>query len=70
MRRSGDHVAGCTYADDYDRWFDEYHNGYNAVLSRIRQILPQPDSRSIEMGVGSGRFAAHIFKMCLQGSNV
>jgi ubiquinone/menaquinone biosynthesis C-methylase UbiE len=45
------------YADDYDRWFDEHRDEYLAELSRIRKVLPAPDSRSIEVGVGSGRFA-------------
>lgn len=49
-----------TYADDYDRWFDQHQNEYLAELSRIRQVLPSPDSRSIEVGVGSGRFAAPL----------
>jgi SAM-dependent methyltransferase len=45
------------YADDYDRWFDEHRDEYLAELSRIRKVLLAPDSRSIEVGVGSGRFA-------------
>lgn len=45
------------YADDYDRWFDDHHDEYLAELARIRSVLPLPDSRAIEVGVGSGRFA-------------
>ena len=45
------------YADDYDRWFDEHRDEYLEELSRIRKVLPTSDSRSIEVGVGSGRFA-------------
>lgn len=48
------------YADDYDRWFDEHRDEYLAELARIRQVLPAPDSRSIDVGVGSGRFAAPL----------
>jgi len=48
------------YADDYDRWFDEHRDEYLAELSRIRRVLPAPDSRSIEVGVGSGRFAEQL----------
>ena len=48
------------YADDYDRWFDEHQDEYHEELCRMRQILPPPDSRSIEVGVGSGRFAAPL----------
>lgn len=48
------------FADDYDRWFDEHSGEYLAELDRIRQVIPAPDSRSIEVGVGSGRFAAPL----------
>jgi len=48
------------FADDYDRWFDVHYDEYLAELTRIRQVLPPPDSRSIEVGVGSGRFAAPL----------
>ncbi|HPX73708.1 MAG: hypothetical protein BWY93_01081 [Euryarchaeota archaeon ADurb.BinA087] len=48
------------YAEDYDRWFDEHRNEYLQELSRIREVLLAPDSRSIEVGVGSGRFAAPL----------
>jgi len=48
------------YAEDYDRWFDEHHDEYLAELSRIMKVLPAPDSRSVEVGVGSGRFAAPL----------
>jgi SAM-dependent methyltransferase len=48
------------YADDYDRWFDEHHDEYLSELARIRRVLPPPDSRAIEVGAGSGRFAAPL----------
>lgn len=48
------------YADDYDRWFDEHQDEYRTELSRIRRVLPASDSRAIEVGVGSGRFAAPV----------
>jgi len=48
------------YADDYDRWFDDHHDEYLAELARIRRVLPLPDSRAIEVGVGSGRFAGPL----------
>ncbi|MFA5003227.1 MAG: class I SAM-dependent methyltransferase [Methanolinea sp.] len=48
------------YAEDYDRWFDEHREEYLAELARIRNILPVPDSRSIEVGAGSGRFAGPL----------
>jgi hypothetical protein len=48
------------YAEDYDRWFDEHREEYLSELARIRRLLPAPGPRSIEMGVGSGRFAASL----------
>ncbi|MDD5049910.1 MAG: SAM-dependent methyltransferase, partial [Methanoregulaceae archaeon] len=48
------------YADDYDRWFDEHQEEYLAELSRIRHIFPPHDSRAVEIGVGSGRFAVPL----------
>jgi len=48
------------YADDYDLWFDEHRDEYRNELGRIRKVLPAPDNRSIEVGVGSGRFAAPL----------
>lgn len=48
------------YAYEYDSWFNEHHEEYEAELSRIRRLLPAPDSRAIEVGVGSGRFAAPL----------
>lgn len=48
------------YAKDYDRWFDEHRDEYLAELARIRAMLPPLDARAIEVGVGSGRFAAPL----------
>jgi SAM-dependent methyltransferase len=48
------------HAEDYDRWFDDHPDEYLAELARIRRMLPPPDSRSLEVGVGSGRFAASL----------
>ena len=45
------------YAEEYDHWYEEHRGEYHAELDRIRRLLPQPDSRAIEVGVGSGRFA-------------
>ncbi|MHC1630474.1 MAG: class I SAM-dependent methyltransferase [Methanoculleaceae archaeon] len=49
-----------THAEDYDRWFDDHSDEYRAELSRIRKVLPPRDSRAIEVGVGSGRFAGPL----------
>lgn len=45
------------FAEEYDRWFDEHREVFLAELARIRKVFPLPVSRSIEIGVGSGRFA-------------
>lgn len=48
------------YASEYDCWFEEHREEYEAELARIRCLLPRPDSLSIEVGAGSGRFAAPL----------
>ncbi|HOI12508.1 MAG TPA: class I SAM-dependent methyltransferase [Methanoculleus sp.] len=48
------------FAEDYDSWFEEHRAEYHAELARIRRLLPCPDSRAVEVGVGSGRFAGPL----------
>jgi len=48
------------FAEEYDRWFEEHRAEYHAELARVRRLLPRPDSRAVEVGVGSGRFAAPL----------
>ncbi|SCL75142.1 Methyltransferase domain protein [Methanoculleus chikugoensis] len=48
------------FAEEYDRWFEEHRAEYHAELARFRRLLPHPDSRAVEIGVGSGRFAAPL----------
>ncbi|NLB00145.1 MAG: class I SAM-dependent methyltransferase [Methanomicrobiales archaeon] len=48
------------FAAEYDRWFKEHRAEYCAELARVRRLLPCPDSRAVEVGVGSGRFAAPL----------
>lgn len=48
------------FAEEYDRWFEEHRAEYCAELARVRRLLPRPDSRAVEVGVGSGRFAAPL----------
>ncbi len=43
----------------YDRWFDEHADVYRAELEAIRTLLP-PFTNGIEIGVGTGRFAAPL----------
>ncbi len=44
------------HAGDYDRWFDEHDDVYQAQLRMLRAALPD-SGRGLEVGVGSGRFA-------------
>ncbi|BCD61309.1 methyltransferase [Nitratiruptor sp. YY08-26] len=43
----------------YDRWFDEHDKIYQTELKAIKKILP-PFKKAIEIGVGTGRFAAPL----------
>jgi len=43
-------------AAEYDRWFDEHRAIYLSELEAVRALLPS-HSRSMEVGVGTGRFA-------------
>jgi len=47
------------YAEDYDRWFDEHATVYEAQLRMLRDAVPH-SGRGLEVGVGSGRFAAPL----------
>ncbi len=46
------------YSNEYDLWFDENPIIYNTELNAIKSILPK--GRGIEIGVGTGRFAAGL----------
>ncbi len=48
------------YADAYDQWFEDNHLLYEAELRCIRQIVPSPMGDAMEVGVGSGQFAAPL----------
>jgi SAM-dependent methyltransferase len=48
------------YAEEYDRWFEEHREEYHAEMARIRRLLPPIDSTAMEVGAGSGRFAASL----------
>jgi ubiquinone/menaquinone biosynthesis C-methylase UbiE len=45
------------HAKQYDRWFEEKRSVYEAELRAVRSFIPE-DGRSLEIGVGTGRFAA------------
>jgi SAM-dependent methyltransferase len=51
------------YADDYDRWFDEHDDVYQAQLILLRKALPD-HGRGLDVGVGSGRFAVPLGIRC------
>lgn len=48
------------FAWEYDHWFDAHPTEYHAELARVRHLLGPPDSRAIEVGIGSGRFAGPL----------
>jgi SAM-dependent methyltransferase len=43
------------YAGDYDRWFDDHSDIYQAQVRLLRDAVPQT-GRGLEVGAGSGRF--------------
>jgi len=45
------------YSDKYDQWFERNCDTYHAELEAIRQVMPPPPARGLEVGVGSGKFA-------------
>ncbi len=48
------------YSDKYDDWFDRHADLYHAELETIRQLMPSPAAKGLEVGVGSGRFAVPL----------
>ncbi|MBN2646235.1 MAG: class I SAM-dependent methyltransferase [Thiotrichales bacterium] len=42
------------HSADYDQWFDENPELYQAEIAAIQQLLP--DGKGLEIGAGSGRF--------------
>jgi len=48
------------YAQEYDAWFDRFPLAYQAELAAVRELLPRPLGRAVEIGVGTGRFAASL----------
>jgi ubiquinone/menaquinone biosynthesis C-methylase UbiE len=47
------------YAQEYDQWFDNHPQLYQAEVNAIRQLIPS-QGQSLEVGVGSGRFATAL----------
>jgi len=48
------------HSDRYDEWFDKNRDVYHAELEAVRQLIPSPKAKGLEVGVGSGRFAAPL----------
>jgi SAM-dependent methyltransferase len=46
------------HAEDYDAWFERNRWAYRSELSALAEIIPE--GRGLEIGVGSGRFAAPL----------
>lgn len=47
------------YADEYDRWFDENLDTYEAEVRALHSVVPEGGD-GLEIGVGTGRFAARL----------
>jgi SAM-dependent methyltransferase len=47
------------HAERYDAWFERHHAAYVSELLALRPFVPL-DGRGLEIGVGSGRFAAPL----------
>ena len=48
------------YYNEYDKWFDNHIDFYLAELEVIRRLIPSPRAEGMEVGVGSGKFAAPL----------
>jgi SAM-dependent methyltransferase len=48
------------YGDEYDEWFTANKALYDAELKAIRQLMPPSGAEGLEVGVGSGKFAAPL----------
>lgn len=46
------------HSNEYDKWFDDNPELYTAELTAIRQLMPAAGAKGLEVGVGSGKFAA------------
>ncbi len=47
------------FSQKYDEWFDKNSSVYESELQAVKELLP-PSDNSIEVGVGSGRFAVPL----------
>jgi SAM-dependent methyltransferase len=44
----------------YDRWFNKYKSVYKSELLAIKTLVPENANKGLEIGVGTGRFAAPL----------
>lgn len=44
----------------YDRWFNKYKSVYKSELLAIKALIPENANKGLEIGVGTGRFAASL----------
>jgi ubiquinone/menaquinone biosynthesis C-methylase UbiE len=51
------------HAADYDQWFDDHDDVYQAQLRMLRAAVPDC-GRRLEVGIGSGRFAVPLGIRC------
>lgn len=49
-----------SHTDRYDTWFEHHPAIYESELNAIRQLLPPGFESGLEVGVGTGRFAAPL----------
>jgi ubiquinone/menaquinone biosynthesis C-methylase UbiE len=47
------------YYERYDAWYENNRNAYLSEIEAVRVVLP-PGGRGLEIGVGTGRFAAPL----------
>ncbi len=48
------------HAIEYDAWFDKHKAVFQSEVDALRDMLPPGDSHGIEVGLGTGRFAAAL----------
>jgi len=51
------------FTADYDRWFDDHTEVYRAQLRLLGRVVPS-QGLGLEVGIGSGRFAAPLDICC------
>lgn len=47
------------YSEKYDEWYDKHKFAYLSELEALKKVIPKA-SKGLEIGVGTGRFAAEL----------